>query len=1019
MDGKILVAIVLAGIMGNLAAPRRARAADDQLEEARRLLSQSHALSEADLGARGLPLAHRALQILEPQVGPDHLEVARALQALADLYFHQEEYVHAEPLYHRALRIREARRGPLAVEVAEPLHGLATLYLAQGRRAQAEPLFLRALRIRENGLGRAHPEVGLTLRGLASLYRAQGAPQRAAPLEQRALALFEAALQQRAGLPEAEVPIALRELASMYQARGTYDRAEPLYRRIIEILEVTQGKSSVRLATQLMNLGTIYRRQGADDRAEPLFLRALRLRERGVGPDHPWVASTLNNLAILYASKGAYARAEPLLLRALSIYEAASGSGSYRPDVAATLEILARVYIAQMPAQGAGEHAARTLQRALHLHAASAGPGQRPLSAYLDLPIKGLANPDYFANTLRTLAELLHRQGDHALSASSLRRAIAIRESLRSTEHSEVTRDRQLLVLSLLAQGQEEAALGILWRVLVQSEQRLRSERSSFSEGRLAGFLDLLRRQEEILYTLLLSPRASADVRRMALALSLLRKGRSLDELAALSRGVHLAGGATAAEKRHRLNALRSRIATLALAAPSQRRPLQALSLAADALEQDLARHARPALRLPSPADIVNSVAARLAPGEALLDIHAVRPLSFRIPWSADPHEAGRYLALLLLSDGRIASADLGPQAAIDAAVARLLGALSDPATAPTPSARELFERVLVPLLPFLGARRQVFLSADGQLNLVPFAALHDGQTALIDRYRFAYLTSGRDLLPRGVEVPAATSVALLADPAFAAPPGGPTAGATSRRERGLIVGKLAPLPGARQEVAAIHRLLPNAQVLLGAAASEPALLSLAAPGILHVATHGVFLADAPPVSASQRGFAASQVPPPHPLLRSALLLAGAASLATQAAPPLDQPDGLLTALEVAGMDLWGTQLVVLSACDSGKGVIKTGQGVYGLRRALMVAGAQTLVTSLWRVDDRTTRDLMVYFYEALLAGEGRGEALHQAAQRVRARRPHPYYWAPFIVLGNLAPLQGIRAAPAGLPGSP
>jgi CHAT domain-containing protein len=112
--------------------------------------------------------------------------------------------------------------------------------------------------------------------------------------------------------------------------------------------------------------------------------------------------------------------------------------------------------------------------------------------------------------------------------------------------------------------------------------------------------------------------------------------------------------------------------------------------------------------------------------------------------------------------------------------------------------------------------------------------------------------------------------------------------------------------------------------------------------------------------------------------------------------------------LELAGLNLWGTQLVVLSACDTGRGDVKLGQGVYGLRRALVVAGAETVVMGLWKVNDDTTRQLMEAYYRKLLAGQGRAAALREAMLWLRATRPHPHDWAPFIALGQDTPLRGL-----------
>jgi CHAT domain-containing protein len=115
--------------------------------------------------------------------------------------------------------------------------------------------------------------------------------------------------------------------------------------------------------------------------------------------------------------------------------------------------------------------------------------------------------------------------------------------------------------------------------------------------------------------------------------------------------------------------------------------------------------------------------------------------------------------------------------------------------------------------------------------------------------------------------------------------------------------------------------------------------------------------------------------------------------------------------MEAAGLDLWGTKLVVLSACDTGVGEVKNGEGVYGLRRALALAGSESQVMSLWPVSDKHTRDLMIAYYRALLRGEGRGEALRSAQLKMLrgGEQQHPYYWASFIQSGEWANLAGKR----------
>ncbi len=137
-------------------------------------------------------------------------------------------------------------------------------------------------------------------------------------------------------------------------------------------------------------------------------------------------------------------------------------------------------------------------------------------------------------------------------------------------------------------------------------------------------------------------------------------------------------------------------------------------------------------------------------------------------------------------------------------------------------------------------------------------------------------------------------------------------------------------------------------------------------------------------------------------MLRSGLALAGANR---------KDESGILTALEASGLNLWGTKLVVLSACDTGIGQVRNGEGVYGLRRALVLAGAETQMMSLWPVSDRSTRDLMVSYYRDLVAGRGRGEALRRAQLQMLQSKSHahPYYWASFIQTGEWSNLDGKR----------
>ncbi|MGH9843946.1 MAG: CHAT domain-containing protein, partial [Blastocatellia bacterium] len=326
------------------------------------------------------------------------------------------------------------------------------------------------------------------------------------------------------------------------------------------------------------------------------------------------------------------------------------------------------------------------------------------------------------------------------------------------------------------------------------------------------------------------------------------------------------------------------------------------------------------------------------------------------------------------------------------------------------------------------GGTTRLLISPDGALNLIPFEALVDEEGRyLIEQYSFTYLTSGRDLLRLQMGRESKSAPLVVADPMFGVPEAGQLARADVSRRRSPARAKLrqsvttgsdlssvhfAPLAGTALEAREIKSLFPEAQALTGEQATEASLKQVAAPRILHIATHGFFLGDQPVKMEGTRGLSWTQddgdsgglnanLKIENPLLRSGLALAGANLRKS------GDDDGILTALEASGLNLWGTKLVVLSACDTGLGVVRTGEGVYGLRRALVLAGSETQVMSLWPVSDYVTRRLMKAYYAGLKQGQGRGEALRRVKLEMLRRQgmEHPFYWASFIQSGEWAEL--------------
>ncbi|ATB39480.1 hypothetical protein CYFUS_004924 [Cystobacter fuscus] len=1009
---------------------------------------------EQGLYGRAEPLCHRALTLQEAALGGSHPDIAQTLNNLALLYDKQGLYGRAEPLYLRALAIREAALGKRHPGVAQTLNNLAGLYRAQGLYDRAEPLCHRALTLQEATLGGSHPDIATSLHNLALLYHEQGLYGRAEPLCHRALTLQEAAL----GGSHPDVATSLNNLAGLYYEQGLYDRAEPLYLRALSLREAALGERHPKVATSLNNLAALYYEQGLYDRAEPLYLRALALQKAALGERHPDVAQTLNNLALLYHKQGLYDRAEPLYLRALALREAALGER--HPGVAQTLNNLALLY----RAQGLYDRAEPLYLRALALREAALGerhPGvatslHNLASLYHKQGLYDRAEPLY----LRALALREAALGErHPGVATSLHNLAQLRQAQHRLADALPLYTR---AFSISEQRLRQEALGFSESRLSSFLQYVRAS-AEMLYSLLRAYLEDARVQRLALGAVLLlkgrSVEETAHISR-TLYLGLGAEDRDTFErlrglrtqLATLS----LVGPGSLPPKDYplRLKALADEGDSLEADLAKRSAPLRALTalpLPAEIVD-------RVAASLPKDGALVEFIAYRNSPlvpkpgtppastPEQLRDLdHAALPsrdaLAYRdisapefqpppgTPPANTPNQL-RYLALVLFPDASTQAVDLGPAAPIDRAVSRLRDALAHRDSSFLAPAQQLHQLAFQPLMPLLGSTRRLLLSPDGQLGLVPFSALHDGHDFLLDTFDFLYLTSGRELLPRPQGVAPCSSVFVLADPDFTASPpaapssGGPTPtrvepptsleGFFSTVRANLASSVWPPLPGTRQEALAIQRLLPQAQLFLGSEATKERLLRLPTPGILHLATHGFFLEDssaAPPPASPAVGQVEAPGPmhsSPGPLLRSGLALAGARAPAPDASSSSTHHAALVTALEMAGLNLWGTQLVVLSACDTGRGDVHLGQGIQGLRRALVVAGAETVVMSLWKVNDDSTRLLMETYYLHLMAGQGRASALRETMRSLRASHPHPNDWAPFIVLGSDAPLVAI-----------
>lgn len=216
---------------------------------------------------------------------------------------------------------------------------------------------------------------------------------------------------------------------------------------------------------------------------------------------------------------------------------------------------------------------------------------------------------------------------------------------------------------------------------------------------------------------------------------------------------------------------------------------------------------------------------------------------------------------------------------------------------------------------------------------------------------------------------------------------------------------KVVPLPGTKKEIEAIAKLLTSSGYKvtqhLAQQATEENIKEASGQGLVHIATHGFFSPEKEVRDGSVFGIHTENASN-NPLLRSGLMMANISESNPELNADMSSTEnGVLTAYEAMNLNLTGTSLVILSACETGLGEVKSGEGVYGLQRAFLVAGAETLIMSLWKVDDEATQQLMTNFYTNWLKTGNKQAAFKEAQLQLMTKFPEPYYWGAFVMVGN------------------
>jgi CHAT domain-containing protein/tetratricopeptide (TPR) repeat protein len=902
-----------------------------------------------------------ALEVFTALPEDSSQKLSEARFSLALLYMDRNDYTSAKPYLDEALALTRAR-GTRNVTYAVQLNALATWDQQMGNLALAVRSHEEVTEIYKHIYGEAHPNYATNLSGLAQLYSAMGWQQ----------------------------------------------KAETSLRCAASVLEASVGRTHPHYLETITALAVILRELGNYKEAEELVIFAMRTAEKAVGRQSPLYTASLHNLVILLP-----VLSQNVLIDLLVEFLELSEMG---PTLKGTVDAFFEL--------------ARTREK-LELNLLEK-------IAAIEISI-GMEDSLSYSTTLSSIGMAYWKEGNLENAEAYLRRAIDIE---RRYDRTELRKKLRLLALLFTQTGRPSEACALMQEANKSETHLMGQVFATGSEGRRMQYLDTLR-QNYYAFLSLVANHLSREIFaiRAAFELVLQRKAVSAEAMAAQRDAILSGKYPHLAPKLKEWRNLRAQISRRTLGgfadeAETGWRMLGEWNTRKEALETELAREiAEIDLERQLGTAGWQDVARSLPRDATLIEFVYFGEYDFLTERWKDP----RYLAFLISSGDsvEVELIDLGPAQRINdliadfrrevtRAPAQPSGRTQQPLGLEPSCGQQLRELVLDPLIPKLDGKTRVFLATDGDLTRLPFECLPlEGARRAIDHYDFSYLNSGRDLLrffrPR-TDRP--TEPVVVADPDF------DFLDSTVSQElqgiehlsRDFFASGLhfRRLEGTRVEGEAVARLL-GVRPLLGKAALEQTVASKNSPLVLHIATHGFFLRDQPsrpgdfsigPLPLSS-GSVPRQVSDPgreafeNPLHRSGLALAGAnRTLRREGGLPPGAEDGILTAEDVTGMNLGGTELVVLSACETGLGKVMAGEGVFGLQRAFTLAGAKTLIMSLWKVPDRQTEELMVDFYRRLLDGAPRAEALRRAQIALKEKYPHPVYWAAFICQGDPSPLE-------------
>ncbi len=948
-----------------------------------------------------------AADMQEKILGETHIALLSTLTNLAGSYQDLGRYEEAEETYLKIKGIYEKTGQTEIVQYTYLLNNFGLMYRDMGRLNESETLLRTSRDIRKRVLGETHALYGHSLASLGNLYQDMGYLEQAEKMLRQSLDIQAAAL----GPDHPQVAVPCHNLATLYTTMGNYDQAEQLFLRAQTIWVNALGPDHPNNGYCLNSLAGLYETLGRDEHSEKMYLEAASLFEKAFGKSHFLYAQVRQGLGIYYANRQQYELAEPLLREVLDIMTEALGKTN-------TQVLGGRINLAN-------------LQIKMNLW----DQGQQLLveaRTIFEEDLLDTSHP-YYLNCLTALASIAKHRGDFGQAVSLYETVKENRKAAFGPENLEYAYSCFDLAHVQEIQGSTAASIEGFETYTTVAKTYLTNAVSFLSEEELFAYTATFERDQAILYASIQHRKdrgvETGNLTGIGYNVALFQKGFLQTAAARLNT---LAGQSP--ETRELSDAIKGfkRRLNKEITRQIEDRNSKLITELKDSItlvEKGLARLLAGQTEGLQPVDW-KEVQAAMAPGEVAIEFIQFERRLFERSDSIQ-------IAALLLKPGQ--DEPLYVPITEQQNLARYLESKTDRKADYVNELYAWAERGLIndeeeglslieliwsPLAPHLADATRLYIASAGLIHRINLGALPvSDEEVLADRYQIVMLTSTRQIVGRtgSANQPASAWVfggiafdpdTLANDPvtddlmASRATPTPQTENAT----RGESWAALKWTDKEREQIAGTLR--ENRLTVTewsGHEAREEVCKTLGSdqqtsPSVLHLSTHGFFFPDPTAQSEDLSGepvFRKSD----NPMIRSGLLLAGA-NYAWQHGHPRAEgiEDGILTSDEISQLNLSNTELVVLSACETGLGDIEGNEGVYGLQRAFKIAGAKYLIMSLWQVPDRETMQFMTTFYRNWLSeGESKKMSIPDAFRKtqleMRDRFFNPYSWAGFVLV--------------------